>query len=340
MVVAVPVLSAVGWILIAAMVGTNPSGTLEAGAAQLVVGAVGVAGGAVAFLLPAGLLKWARSSTELPRGSSLSRRNAVSSSIVASLLLLIAMAAVAATWIHRDFHSYYAQVILLHGTLFLLTFDSLFSVRNKEIVYRLLFYAAAIVFGLMIVWLMLMSYAIVVRVEPRWIEATGYNVVNALIVFLFIGSAASLRERAKRVVRLETGRVLVEGKDVSSILTSQERQLLAAFLASPGVSWNCKELSLVLAGKTGVDRVLGKELARCKECMANSWSPSKCSHYKNIKNRINDAKKYLELLGVGTIVPATAELRRIKEAGWRLRIFDDVRVLDRRETRENAHVRL
>jgi hypothetical protein len=45
-----------------------------------------------------------------------------------------------------------------------------------------------------------------------------------------------------------------------------------------------------------------------------------------LKNRINDAKKYLELLQIGTIVPAEENRREIKIAGWRLRLFDDVRL--------------
>lgn len=331
MVYAVPVLATIGWILIAVMSALNPSGTLEASVSVGTVATTGIAGGVVAFLLPTFVVGRTRVDRDAHELLSSSRQIRFIATSLGSLLLLIAMAAAAATLIHRDFHSYYAQIILLYGALFLLTFDSVYRVRNKEKAHTLLFFAAALLFGVMIVWLMLMSYAIVVRAEPRWIEATAYNVLNALIALFFLGSAAFFRERRKREVVLEESSIFVDGKEVTSILSGQERRLLAAFVSTPRTSWNCADLRSVLVEPSG------PKLERCEECIKNDWSPSKCPHYRNIKNRISDAKKYLELLEVATIVPATGELRRIREAGWRLRLFEDVRVLDRREKKEKAH---
>ena len=317
------------------MAGANPSGTLKAAISLPGVVVVGIVGGVIAFLLPTIVLKRAGTIDRHSAGSFAireSRKKGYLISFAASLLSLIAMAVVAAMLVHRDFHSYYAQAILLHGALFFLTFDSVYRVRNKQSVYRLLFYAAALVSGLMLVWLMLMSYAIVVRAEPRWIEATGYNVVNALIALFLLGSAAFLRERSRREVVLEEGSIFVDGKDVTSILSGQERRLLTAFVSTSRSSWNCAELRGVLGDQSR------SEFEGCKECLRNNWTPSKCPHYRNIKNRISDAKKYLELMDVGTIISATGELRKIREAGWRVRLFDDVRVLDRRKKKEKAHM--
>ena len=61
--------------------------------------------------------------------------------------------------------------------------------------------------------------------------------------------------------------------------------------------------------------------------MAENWTAYDCATYRNLKNRINDAKKYLELLQIGTIVPAEENRREIKITGWRLRLFDDVRLV-------------
>lgn len=55
-------------------------------------------------------------------------------------------------------------------------------------------------FLLWIGWLMMMSYTIVTRTEPRWIESTAYNLVNGLIGLGLLLTATTLGDRAKRTV--------------------------------------------------------------------------------------------------------------------------------------------
>jgi hypothetical protein len=43
------------------------------------------------------------------------------------------------------------------------------------------------------------------------------------------------------------------------------------------------------------------------------------------KNYLAKIKRKLEMLHIGDIVPATEGSHAIKEAGWYLRLFDDVR---------------
>lgn len=66
----------------------------------------------------------------------------------------------------------------------------------------------------------------------------------------------------------------------------------------------------------------------CLECINKKWTVSNCSSYKYIKNCISASKKYFEILQVGTIVPVSEHPREIKEMGWQLRFFDDVKWTD------------
>jgi hypothetical protein len=66
----------------------------------------------------------------------------------------------------------------------------------------------------------------------------------------------------------------------------------------------------------------------CVVCLKRDLSPSKCGIYKNIKNNyIYRLKEKLELLEIGTIIPAG---NRLRHDGWKIRYFDDIRAAYRR----------
>ncbi|MFP4383861.1 MAG: hypothetical protein ACLFSE_07415, partial [Spirochaetia bacterium] len=68
--------------------------------------------------------------------------------------------------------------------------------------------------------------------------------------------------------------------------------------------------------------------AECASCTEKDLSPSKCGRYKNIKNNyIYRLKEKLELLEIGTILPAG---NRLRHDGWKIRYFDDIRASYRR----------
>ncbi len=145
-----------------------------------------------------------------------------------------------------------------------------------------------------------------------------------LIGLVFAWSAASLRDQSSRTVRIETSSVFVDDYDISAIFSEQELTLLITFITAAHTTLTCAMLHRLLAGTEQPDH------DPCQECMKHDWSPSKCAHYRNIKNRITATRKVLELLRLGTIAPATGNPRKIREAGWLVRLepgvlVDDVR---------------
>ncbi len=304
----IPVLTALAWLVIEAMVWLNPSGTIVGETASRT---------AYWFFLFSPLFVFLATYTT----ARASRISAFLRLLAASFVLLVLLSWGAGTLLHRDFFTFPAQAIMLYTVLFLDKLDALGIVRRKVEVYRALSFSALLMFLLWILWLMLMSYAIVVRTEPRWIEATAYNLVNGLIGVLLAYSGATLRDRAKRVIRLESGRVYLDQRDISAILSPQESRLLRLFLGAFSHSFTCQSLLQHLKDEDGT--IPGR--TDCSACLSQGWSASQCGAYRNYKNRISDTKKYLELLQIGTIVPVSENPRQIKEQGWRLRLFDDVR---------------
>lgn len=314
----VPYLSGGSWLVIAMMAALNPSNTLAAHGPVSVSATVAIAGAAIAVLVPRRLVV-----------GTVRRKNPRSPGrflieFAIGLLLLLVCAAVAAFLVHRDFHSWYAHIIVLYATLFLFLVDSVDLVVRRHHVYHTLFLISLALFILIMVWIMLMSWAIVIRAEPRWIESTAYNVAFGLIAMVFAWSAASLRERAYRIVRIEDRAVFVDDYDISTIFSEQERTLLVAFLTAGDAPITCS----VLYPKLRNDAQENEN--PCERCLQHDWSPSKCAHYRNIKNRIAGTRKAMELLRLGTIAAATGRTREIRTAGWRAVIDASVRLHDAR----------
>lgn len=315
----ITITATVAWLTIEAMVLINPSSTIgyELGSP-----------GSWLFFLASPLFIGA----SLAISSRASRSAAFFISCSAAFFALVALSWWAGYVVHRDFFTFPAQLVMIYAALSLAKLDDLDIVKRKPETYSALYAGAMVMFGLWILWLMLMSYAIVARTEPRWIESSAYNLVNGLIGILLALSASTLRNRAKRVIRVEMDAILLDRRDISSILSPQEGRLVSLFLERPGSARTCDDLLQALTR----DYPGFSKSAACGRCRQAGWNATKCPAFRNLKNRILDAKKFLELLQIGTIVPVSENVRDIKLAGWRLRLFDDVRF---EPPRKKAHVR-
>lgn len=314
----VPAISFLAWLSLIVMTLLNPSATIDVS-----IAGTSVVGFAVATLLAA-LLVPALPGLALQRSVSLGRapfKIGFAALHFSTLAALVLMSLRAGSVVHRDFYVYGTQIIMLYLSSSLLSLEELGLVGSRHSVYRALSAGAIVAFALWIGWLMMMSYAIVTRAEPRWIEATVYNLVNGVIGLVLLFSAALLWQRTKRRVFCRRGALYLDERNVSDLLSPQEAMIAHAFLVGPEAGLTCASLYRELhhgdEGPSGdVD---------CERCVREQWTAYQCPAYRNIKNRISDTKKYLELLQIGTIVPVSENPRNIKAFGWRLRLFDDVR---------------
>src|SRR6056297_2778062 len=235
----VPLLLSSSWFVISIMVHLNPTGTLPM---------YGSRGGAL-LLQTAGLLIifLLIERTRVTRNYRCFQRW-----FLISVFFSIACTTVAGYLIHRDYYSFYMPIFLAHAILFLDSFSRFGVVRNRLQTYRYLFYSAILMTFLVFAWLIIVSYTIVVRIEPRWIEATWYNLVNALFGFLLLWTASSLWEHRKRTVRVLEKRILVNEKDITGSLTPQEVVLLNIFIISDSIPLNCSSMLIHLRERGGI----------------------------------------------------------------------------------------
>jgi len=241
--------------------------------------------------------------------------------LISGFIFQLFTASLAGRMVHRDFLTYPAQIILLYLIILIIKFDHFSLLKRRTLNYRVISNYVLVLAILWYVWLLMMFYAIVTRAEPRWLESSGYNLINAIIGLVLFGAVIWIRERATRSVSIKDSTVFLDEQDLSEILSPQEISIIIAFLNSPNHSLNCKDLYMELKamGREGGDKNLP-----CTRCLDESWTATSCSVYRNYKNRIQDTKKYLELIQIGTLVPVSENPREIKVSGWLLRFFDDV----------------
>ena len=301
--------------MISVMAHLNPSATVSLydtyGSEGLLTG-IQVLGALVIFFL----LFAAGSTKKAPRFLLL---------LFSSFIVTIALASLAGLLIHRDYYSFFMQSFLAHTILFLYKMEELSLIKNRAVTYRALYIGSVVLTVLTFSWLIIVSYAIVVRLEPRWIESTWYNIMNAVFGFLLLWTASILRDRRKKTVTISQGRVFLDRNNLTGPLSPQEMSLLTIFLTAGKKNINCSAILGELRERSP-SPISVRPVAECLACIENGWPPSKCASYRNLKNRINDIKKYLELLQIGTIVPVSGNPREVKERGWRFRLFDDVRI--------------
>lgn len=313
-------ISFIAWIVIEAMVLLNPSETVPVSPMGLAGYLFFAASALSAFLLP----YLASSSGSYPEKST--RFFPV---FFATFIVLMGIAWYAGFSYHRDFFVYTTELVLIYAIIFLTSLDNLDIVRRKIEVYQVISIGAISTFVMWTVWLMITGYAIISRIEPRWIEATGYNIVNGVIGLVLLVSAAVLREKSKRSLYIREGELYLDRRNLTNTLSPQECRIVCLFLTQPGHVLTCRSLIENLRADDlppgSIPESRAKTLLTCRECVEHGWTASSCSVYRNLKNRISDTKKYLELLQIGTIVPVSENPREIKAEGWALRLFDDVR---------------
>ena len=223
--------------------------------------------------------------------------------------------------VHRDYFTAVFQYLLAFLALFLYWLRSQPSSQVSSGTFRSLGRAGYAIFFLFSAWIMMMGYAISTRAEPRPIESVLYNSYNALLdLVIFLGSRELVLRSYKTLALRSDGAVLLDGAPIDFVLGAAGVRILKAFLASPERRATCADIARQAAeeGRT-------KRRSDCASCDAADAKASLCPEYRATYNRLLELKKLLEFLEVGSILPPKNK-RRILAEGWRLALFENVRL--------------
>lgn len=181
-------------------------------------------------------------------------------------------------------------------------------------------------------WFSLMSYAIVTRTEPRWIESRFYNCYTFLLSVIMLFSSIGMQMKLYRTLNYRSGSWYIDDVPLSDRLKLNSKELLVldTFLSEENAV-NCSVLVPIIS----TDEPLVKQ--RCNICHKKNQTASECDDFKKLKaNVIHPLNTKLEIAEIGAIIPAGDNRLKIKEHGWKLKFFNDIQI--RRHTRKKQHL--
>ncbi len=232
-------------------------------------------------------------------------------SVPFSLLVQLVITAAGSIIVHRDYITLAFQTICIHYILFVYItphFLSRFFFRHGELLYS--FTKAIIFFFLM--WILLMGYAIVVRVEPRWIPSIAYNIINLCLCFFLYVTNLGLHTRTTRELLVTPSHLILDHLDITSLFNPSVMPIVYSLLLGKGeFHFTCRD----------GQKILGKKSDVC-DCSKATL----CDRYKYLYNRIHEVKRVFSALRLGVILDPPKR-RDILTDGWIFRLDSSVTII-------------
>ncbi len=135
-----------------------------------------------------------------------------------------------------------------------------------------------------------------------------------------------LRSRMYRRVFITSDTIRIDNYDFTEFLGKVNLNIIHTFILNHNKNVTCSLLISCLNDRNQDDTLTN--ILDCEECLSNERKVTLCPKYKTIYNRILDIKKLFESLEIGTIISPDNKMNILAE-GWKLRFFDDIRVIDR-----------
>ena len=218
-------------------------------------------------------------------------------------------------FVHFDYFTLVFQIIFIYSAVFLFSLMKA-NYYNKRII-RVVVNVYYIFTAGIILWTILMGYAIQTGASERWIEEIIFNVYNLLLLMLITINLYHVRHRLYTYMSISKDEILCNNLDITEIIGKKNLLVLYCFV-------NERSRTLTCSGLIKALHVNGGESApECSSCREQDWKVTSCPIYKNTYNSILILKKVLESMNLGTFhYPDNKML--IKEIGWRLELKSHV----------------
>jgi len=226
--------------------------------------------------------------------------------------------------LHRDYFTHIFQIIIIYWLIYVYKSDLFISVHSKKKFYSSIFRIDTFIFAAFSVWIIVMGYAIATRQEPRWAESIIYNAYNLILVILLGVSSLDLKLKRFRKIRIINKKLYIDNWNFTQFFTDIEKEIIIQFLKTES-NLTCSALEF-LVSKDSRKQTENSNKWDCSICLEKEFTATQCPKYKKLYNRILNIKKLFETLEIGSII-APENKMQIKQIGWKLRLFDDVRVV-------------
>jgi hypothetical protein len=182
---------------------------------------------------------------------------------------------------------------------------------------KVLYYFTMIIESAAAVWVLVFGYHGIILASSGAANWMIFNLYT--LVFLLIALNALLYTRSSLLlqVRVSSRQILVDGKDYTPLLGKNDILIMRLFIRDPERKTTCAAIVRELSGAA---RARG-----CAACRIEKHKATLCRDYRSLYNQILKIKKFLETMGIGTILPPRNKMNVMRE-GWVLRLFEGVRL--------------
>jgi hypothetical protein len=150
-------------------------------------------------------------------------------------------------------------------------------------------------------WLIVVSYSLVARTEPRLVESFIYNAYNAtLATYLALAFLRSSKLEPRRLI-VSPGHVGIDGVELTSLFSKKDLGLLSLLVKANDRPLTCKSINL-------------NDYEACRSCDADSKASS-CLRYKRTQESISSIDKLFRTMNWGKVV-GPANKQEILQKGW------------------------
>lgn len=243
-----------------------------------------------------------------------------------SFVLQLCLLALCSIFIHRDFLTMVFQLFIMYPLILFSRYKVAFAEPQEVIQSRRMYNLSVIFFVLWSVWLLLMGYALVTRQEPRWAESLIYNVYILILILMIFIHLLKFRSRMYRRVYITSAKIMIDNYDFTGFLGKVNLNIIHIFILNNNKNVTCSIISSSFSVRDQNNGLSNKW--NCAECLINGNKATLCSRYKTIYNKILNIKKLFESLEIGTIISPDNKMN-ILTKGWKLRFFDDIRIIDK-----------
>jgi hypothetical protein len=246
-------------------------------------------------------------------------------SLCSTVVALVVASMLIGAFVHRDFFTAAFQYLI--GALIAFMYRVATHLRHSldQGLQRRLSRAGVVVSVFYVEWIMLMGYAITTRAEPRPIESIIYNVYNLAQVLILLLTSRWVERNTFHTVTVEGNTLDVDGRDLVSVLGQKKAKIFRGFALVSDRRLRCSEIQMLFREEADDTMV-----ERCASCSEQTTKVALCARYRNTYNGQLELKRVLEFLEIGTIT-APENKRRILTDGWRLALFENVRLVVRKK---------
>ena len=174
-----------------------------------------------------------------------------------------------------------------------------------------------------LVWVILYGYYGIILKAPGTKNWILFNLYSLGYLFIGLDAVFFMKSKLFTQVRITSDSLFIDDIDYSQLLGQKDIQVLRLFIQNNQYKTSCSVISKELLLDKNENGII--KLIDCETCIKEKQKATLCPYYRRIYNQVLKIKKFLETMGIGTILSPQNKMNIIRD-GWILHIFENIRI--------------